>query len=113
MDEQLSALWQETTKAGAETQEERLAARRMAESCGLEFQDMDDFRIDNDLFRSIPFDLMLRYDFVPQEQLRGRLAVVVIDSFSGSGVSVARASRTRSPWRASSASTLACAPQRA
>ncbi len=54
-------------------------ARELAERHGLEFVDMADFRIDNELFRSIPFDLMLRYDFVPQEQLRGRLAVVMSD----------------------------------
>ncbi len=54
-------------------------ARELAEKHGLDFVDMKDFRIDNDLFRSIPFDLMLRYDFVPQEQLAGRLAVVMAD----------------------------------
>jgi type IV pilus assembly protein PilB len=64
--------------------EEQLALEReLAESFssryGLEFVDMTHFRIDNDLFRSIPFDLMLRYGFVPQEQLDGRLAVVMAD----------------------------------
>ncbi len=54
-------------------------ARELADTHGLDFVDMADFRIDNDLFRSIPFDLMLRYDFVPQEQLQGRLAVVMAD----------------------------------
>ena len=41
------------------------AARRLAERYGLEFIDMDTFRIDQELFRSIPADLMLRYGFVP------------------------------------------------
>jgi type IV pilus assembly protein PilB len=54
-------------------------AQDVAARHGLEFVDMAQFRIDNDLFRSIPFDLMLRYDFVPQEQLPGRLAVVMAD----------------------------------
>ena len=40
-------------------------ARRLAERYRLEFVDMDTFRIDQDLFRSIPADLMLRYGFVP------------------------------------------------
>lgn len=79
MDEQLSALWKETTKAGADSPEERLAARRLAEACGLEFQEMDDFRIDNDLFRSIPFDLMLRYQFLPESRGGGRLTIVMAD----------------------------------
>jgi type II secretory ATPase GspE/PulE/Tfp pilus assembly ATPase PilB-like protein len=63
---------------------ERLAAeRREAETFaaryGLEFVDMTHFRIDNDLFRRIPFDLMLRYGFIPEAQLEGRLAVVMAD----------------------------------
>ncbi len=49
--------------------EDRLAevthARRLAERYRLEFVDMDLFLIDNELFRSIPADLMLRYGFVP------------------------------------------------
>ena len=40
-------------------------ARRLAERYRLEFADMDFFRIDQELFRSIPADLMLRYAFVP------------------------------------------------
>ena len=39
-------------------------ARRLAERYRLEFIDMDTFRIDQDLFRSIPADLMLRYNDV-------------------------------------------------
>ena len=35
-------------------------ARRLAERYRLEFVDMETFRIDQDLFRSIPADLMLR-----------------------------------------------------
>jgi len=63
---------------------ERLAGeRREAETFGarygLEFVDMTHFRIDNDLFRRIPFDLMLRYGFIPEAQLDGRLAVVMSD----------------------------------
>ncbi len=54
-------------------------ARSIAEAHGLELVDMGGFRIQNDLFRSIPFDLMLRYQFVPQEQLEGRLAIVMAE----------------------------------
>ena len=45
--------------------EEIAQARKLAERYRLEFVDMDHFRIDQDLFRSIPADLMLRYGFVP------------------------------------------------
>src|SRR5882672_12562856 len=57
-------------------------ARRLAERYRLEFVDMDAFRIDQELFRSIPADLMLRYGFVPyrREGKNGKtLAIVVPD----------------------------------
>jgi type II secretory ATPase GspE/PulE/Tfp pilus assembly ATPase PilB-like protein len=70
----------ETVEAVEERRErERRVARDLAERYGLDYVDMDQFRIDNDLFRSIPFDLMLRYEFVPERQLDGRLAVVMAD----------------------------------
>ena len=40
-------------------------ARKLAERYRLEFIDMDEFRINQELFRAIPADLMLRYEFVP------------------------------------------------
>ncbi len=58
---------------------ERREAQDIAERYGLDLVDMRHFRIDNDLFRSIPFDLMLRYGFIPQAQLQGYLAIVMAD----------------------------------
>ena len=40
---------------------------------------MDTFRIDQDLFRSIPADLMLRYGFVPYRRDGKALEIVVSD----------------------------------
>jgi type IV pilus assembly protein PilB len=54
-------------------------ARRLAERYRLEFVDMDRFRIDNELFRSIPADLMLRYGFVPHFREGKALVIVVSD----------------------------------
>src|SRR5437763_13042041 len=54
-------------------------ARRLAERYRLEFVDMDAFRIDQDLFRSIPADLMLRYGFVPYHREGKNLVIVVSD----------------------------------
>src|SRR5712671_7640607 len=54
-------------------------ARRLAERYRLEFVDMDTFRIDQDLFRSIPADLMLRYGFVPYRREGKHLVIVVSD----------------------------------
>src|ERR1041384_5612373 len=54
-------------------------ARRLAEPYRLESVDMDTFRIDQDLFRSIPADLMLRYGFVPYRREGKTLSIVVSD----------------------------------
>ncbi|MEO7795672.1 MAG: GspE/PulE family protein [Thermoanaerobaculia bacterium] len=59
--------------------DERRAVERLAASHGLEFVDLEHFRIDNELFHTIPFELMLRYGFIPQVQLPGRLALVMKD----------------------------------
>ena len=54
-------------------------ARRLAERYHLECIDMDTFRIDQELFRSIPADLMLRYGFVPCRREGKALVIVVSD----------------------------------
>ncbi len=63
----------------AEHRAELEQARRLAERYRLEFVDMDTFRIDQDLFRSIPADLMLRYGFVPYRRVGKSLEIVVSD----------------------------------
>ncbi|PYR62353.1 MAG: pilus assembly protein PilB [Acidobacteria bacterium] len=70
----------ESAELGAEERRAELAqARRLAERYRLEFVDMDTFRIDQDLFRSIPADLMLRYGFVPYRREGKNLVIVVSD----------------------------------
>src|SRR6201986_422445 len=59
--------------------EELERARKLAERYRLEFIDMDTFKIDQDLFRSIPADLMLRYGFVPYRRVGKALEIVVSD----------------------------------
>jgi type IV pilus assembly protein PilB len=54
-------------------------ARRLAERYHLELVDMSAFRIDQELFRSIPADLMLRYGFVPYRRDGRTLKIVVSD----------------------------------
>jgi type II secretory ATPase GspE/PulE/Tfp pilus assembly ATPase PilB-like protein len=54
-------------------------ARKLAERYRLEFVDMDEFHIDQELFRSIPADLMLRYGFVPYRREGKSLVIVVSD----------------------------------
>jgi type II secretory ATPase GspE/PulE/Tfp pilus assembly ATPase PilB-like protein len=54
-------------------------ARRLAERYRLEFVDMETFRIEQELFRSIPTELMLRYGFVPYRREGKSLVIVVSD----------------------------------
>src|SRR5918994_426934 len=65
------------------TAEERSAelarARQLAERYRREFVDMNEFRIDQELFRSIPADVMLRYGFVPLRRDGNALVIVVSD----------------------------------
>jgi type II secretory ATPase GspE/PulE/Tfp pilus assembly ATPase PilB-like protein len=72
----------EETVSDAERRAALEQARHLAERYRLEFVDMDTFRIDQELFRSIPADLMLRYGFVPYRR-EGKdnktLAIVVPD----------------------------------
>jgi len=59
--------------------EEVVRGQQLAERYRLEFIDMDKFRIDAELFRSIPADLMLRYGFVPHRKEGATLVIVVSD----------------------------------
>jgi type II secretory ATPase GspE/PulE/Tfp pilus assembly ATPase PilB-like protein len=54
-------------------------AQHLAQRYRLDFVDMNTFRIDQDLFRSIPADLMLRYGFVPHRRVGKALEIVVSD----------------------------------
>jgi type IV pilus assembly protein PilB len=59
--------------------EEIARSRKLANRYHVEFVDMDEFRIDQELFRSIPADLMLRYGFVPYRRDGKALVIVVSD----------------------------------
>ena len=59
-------------------QQEQIA-RGLAERYRLEFIELEDFEIDHELFRSIPVDLMFRYNFVPFKRENGTLYIVVSD----------------------------------
>src|SRR3954470_17301684 len=59
---------------------EESRARDLARRYRCEFVDLKNFHIQHDLFRSVPVDLMFRYNFVPLEQGEdGRLTVAIAD----------------------------------
>jgi type II secretory ATPase GspE/PulE/Tfp pilus assembly ATPase PilB-like protein len=78
-DELLAEAGKEPRVSAAQRESDQQHAEELARQYGLEYVDLSRFRIDNDLFRSIPFDLMLRYEFLPEARIDGRLAVVMAD----------------------------------
>lgn len=58
---------------------ERERTRKLAERYRCAFIDLKEHRIDPELFRSIPADLMFRYNFVPLEGHNNSLTVAVAD----------------------------------
>ncbi len=70
--------------AGALSPEEAKAkeeedAKRLAERCRLQYVDLTAFQPDQDLFKSVPVDLMFRYNFLPYKREDGKLVVVTAD----------------------------------
>src|SRR5512142_2908836 len=59
----------------AETEQARAIAARYR----CEFVDLHEASIDHDLFRSIPVDLMFRYNFVPMKAQNGTLNIALSD----------------------------------
>src|ERR1700753_2352793 len=54
-------------------------AQALAARYRCEFVDLKNFRIQHELFRSVPVDMMFRYNFVPLEQMEDRLVIAVSD----------------------------------
>ncbi|HKD80230.1 MAG TPA: GspE/PulE family protein [Candidatus Angelobacter sp.] len=61
----------------AENTEQR--ARDLAARYRCEFVDLRDYHLDADLFKSVPVDLMFRYNFVPLEQNETTLTIAIAD----------------------------------
>jgi type IV pilus assembly protein PilB len=60
-------------------QDETLQAQALARRYRAEFVDLKNFRIQHEVLRSVPVDMMFRYNFVPLEQLEDRLVIAVSD----------------------------------
>ncbi|PYV85061.1 MAG: pilus assembly protein PilB [Acidobacteria bacterium] len=60
-------------------QDEEKEARRLAERYRCDFVDLKNFPIDPELFRTIPADLMFRYNFVPLKHMNGSLLIAISD----------------------------------
>jgi type II secretory ATPase GspE/PulE/Tfp pilus assembly ATPase PilB-like protein len=73
------ALYADGESAPVDHAGEAARARQLADRYELEFVDLTRFLINNELFRSIPADLMLRYGFVPYRREGQTLLIVVSD----------------------------------
>ncbi|HEX6640781.1 MAG TPA: GspE/PulE family protein [Thermoanaerobaculia bacterium] len=58
---------------------EATRARRLAEQYGFPYLDLEHFQGDHQLFRDIPLDLMIRYQFLPEQREDGHIVIVVGD----------------------------------
>src|SRR6202789_2616181 len=59
--------------------DESSRAQALAHRYRCECVDLKNFRIQHDLFRSVPVDMMFRYNFVPLEQMEDTLVIAVSD----------------------------------
>src|SRR5262245_22744683 len=59
--------------------EEEAQAMALAERLGLPFVEFASFRIDAELFRSIPVEWMLRYAFVPESKTERSITIICAD----------------------------------
>ncbi len=62
-----------------EGREEEVAARGLAERLGMPYDPLDEFHVDPELFRTIPVEVMLRYQFLPLRSEGETLHVVMAD----------------------------------
>jgi type IV pilus assembly protein PilB len=60
-------------------QDEIAQTQALAKRYRSEFVDLRNFRIQHEVLRSVPVDMMFRYNFVPLEQLEDRLVIAVSD----------------------------------
>jgi type IV pilus assembly protein PilB len=67
------------TLAGGDEDREREHATKLAQRYRCSFVDLREQRIDPELFRTIPADLMFRYNFVPLEVHNNLLSIAVAD----------------------------------
>ncbi|HEY8712642.1 MAG TPA: GspE/PulE family protein [Thermoanaerobaculia bacterium] len=66
-------------KNAPDTSLETARAKRVAEQYGFSYVDLEHFQVDHGLFQTIPLDLMIRYQFLPERRENGHIAIVVGD----------------------------------
>src|SRR5437899_12871584 len=60
-------------------QNDEARARALAHKYRREFVDLRSYRIQHELFRQVPVELILRYNFVPLEEVNNQLTIAIAD----------------------------------
>lgn len=60
-------------------EDDLVKAQKLAERLGLPFEDLSSFRVDPELLRHVPVEVMLRYQFVPLEREGDVVAIAMAD----------------------------------
>ncbi len=77
MAEDIGTVTQKYLRGLPRDEDDRKRAAELAERAGVPFDDLSEFRGDPELFRQIPVDVMVRYQFVPLER-QGDVVVVAM-----------------------------------
>jgi type IV pilus assembly protein PilB len=79
MAEDINVVAQKYLRGHPRDEEDRRRGIELAERSGLPFDDLSEYRGDPELFRQIPVDVMIRYQFVPVERDGDVVVVVMAD----------------------------------
>jgi len=63
----------------AQGAEEEARAQELARRYRCEFLDLRNTHLQPDLFKKVPVDMMFRYNFIPLEEVNGRLSIAIAD----------------------------------
>ena len=79
MSEEFSNVTQQVLHGLSREEDDRLRAAELAEKLGLPFDPLTEFHVEPDLFRQVPVEVMLRYQFIPLERQADVIMVVMAD----------------------------------
>ena len=79
MDRKSLTTMETTTPINGLVESSEQKARDMAARYRCEFVDLRDYHLDAELFKTVPVDLMFRYNFVPLEQNESTLSIAIAD----------------------------------
>ena len=79
MSEEITKVAQQVLKGLSREEDDRLRAEELADRLGLPFDPLTEFHVEADLFRQVPVEVMLRYQFIPMERQGDVVMVVIAD----------------------------------